>query len=341
MTGPQWEDPTPQPTTPLEPIPPAQPDDVMGSAATTAGGTPPPNGSGRPPWLGWAIGAAVVVAAIGGFFGARALTNKNNSSNAININSNGTVPSNGQSGESPNGFGGFGGGNANFPGAAGTIQSINGSTLTISNTRTNSTDKVTTSSSTQIMVSKSATVSDIAKGDRLVVTGTKSGTTITATNINDSGDVTGAFGGFRRNGGSNGNGAPEVTPPSGTNGGGFFNGGGGNGANGGTGGNGGNGGRFANGNFATGTVQSVNGNTITLLSRDGTTTTVTVTSSTKISKTEKGSLSDLKTGDNVVAVGSKSSDGSIAATTISEGRGFGGFGRFGGGGNGAPGGPVA
>jgi hypothetical protein len=336
MTGPQWEDPESQPTTPLEPLPAAPADDVMGGSPPAPADTPPPKGSGRPPWLGWAVGAAVVVAAVGGFFGAKALTGKSNS-NAVNINTNGTLPqNNGQSGEGGNG-GGFGGGNFR-PGAAGTIQSIDGSTLTLNDTRTNTTQKVTTSSSTRVAVSKTATVSDIKKGDRLIVTGTTSGSTITATNVNDSGTA-GAFGGFRRNGtngGENGgaNGGQNGAPGTG----GGFGGGGGNG--------GGFGGGAGNGNFATGTVQSVSGNNITLQSRGGTTMTVVVNSSTKITKTESGSLSDLKTGDTVVVIGSQSSDGSIAATAISEGRGFGGgFGRFGQGGgangNAAGGGPLA
>lgn len=85
----------------------------------------------------------------------------------------------------------------------------------------------------------------------------------------------------------------------------------------------------AGGQLQFGTITSINGNTITLKSRTGATLKVNVGSGTTIQVTKSGSIGDLGTGDTIVVVGSKSSDGSIAAQRISEGGGFGG--RFGGG----------
>jgi hypothetical protein len=78
----------------------------------------------------------------------------------------------------------------------------------------------------------------------------------------------------------------------------------------------------------------VKGSIITITGRDGTTSTVTVSSATKISKTKSGTLADLKKGDTVTIVGQADSKGVVTASRISEGAGGpGGFGGgFGGGG---------
>src|SRR6185369_6859428 len=113
----------------------------------------------------------------------------------------------------------------------------------------------------------------------------------------------------------------------------FFQGrGGGNGGNGtpGTGNGGGNrGGGFQGGQGVAGQVTAINGNTITLTMRDGTTATVQVTDQTHIRKQDDGTISDIHVKDQLVATGPRNGD-SIQADMIQ----LGGFGNFGRGGNG-------
>jgi hypothetical protein len=85
-----------------------------------------------------------------------------------------------------------------------------------------------------------------------------------------------------------------------------------------------------------GTLQSVDGQTLTVATRNGNTTTVITSSSTKFAKAVTGALSDIKVGDRVSARGT--ADGtSVAAQRITDSgttnMGFGG-GGFGGGGQG-------
>jgi len=112
------------------------------------------------------------------------------------------------------------------------------------------------------------------------------------------GGFPGGFGNGNGNGGANGNGNGNGTAPS-------FPG---------------------NGQFQLGTITSIDGNTITLKTRTGTTIKVNVGSRTDIQITKSGSIGDLSNGDSIVVVGSRSSDGTIAATRISEGGGFAGGG---------------
>jgi hypothetical protein len=209
-----------------------------------------------------------------------------------------------------------------FPGAAGKITAINGTTLTLQDQQ-NQSVQVTTTGSTRITVSKTVAVSDIAKGDRITVTGTQSGTTVAATRITiadlqgGNSQRTGGPGRFNGEGGPppggfNGQGGPPVTDANGNP----------------TGNASGSTNRRPSG-FAGGTVTSVNGGTITISSFDGSTMTVTTTSSTTVTKSVQGSFSDLKVGQTVRAMGSTGSDGTVAATSINEG--MGGFGAFGGG----------
>jgi len=53
---------------------------------------------------------------------------------------------------------------------------------------------------------------------------------------------------------------------------------------------------------------------------------VTTTAATKVTKSVAGSFGDLKVGQTVRAIGTTGSDGTVAATSISEGAG--GFGAF-------------
>ena len=84
-----------------------------------------------------------------------------------------------------------------------------------------------------------------------------------------------------------------------------------------------------------GTVQSVNGNTITITDAQGQTKTITLQSTTTITKSTTGSPSDITTGETIIVRGTANSDGSTNATSVNIGNG--GFGGFGGGpGGGGP-----
>jgi hypothetical protein len=112
----------------------------------------------------------------------------------------------------------------------------------------------------------------------------------------------GGTGGFRPNGGQAGG-------QTGTQG--------GSGTQGGAGGTGGVAGGF--GNFTAGTIQSMDGSTITIKEQDGTVVKVTTSGTTTVTTTTKSSVSKLKSGQTVVVRGAKDSSGSVAATSISEG----------------------
>ena len=82
----------------------------------------------------------------------------------------------------------------------------------------------------------------------------------------------------------------------------------------------------------TGTVQKVEGNTLTVTSAQGETVTVQLTDSTPIEKTVAGSASDLTAGANVLVIGTRSGN-NVAATAIQLTDGAAGLGGlFGGGG---------
>ncbi|HEY3832046.1 MAG TPA: DUF5666 domain-containing protein [Acidimicrobiia bacterium] len=273
-------------------------------------------------WL--AIGAIVVVA-LAGFFGARALSGSKKAS------ASNTLPPTSAATGSNNGTGnGRGFGNFANRGTAGKITAIASPNFTVQSVTISglgsggqgSTPSTTpgpavtvkTSSSTRYTVTKTVALSAIAKGDRVIATGAQGTNGITATSITDMGTASAnganGFGGGRRGTAGNGNGS---TPP----GGGF--------------GGGAPGGATANGqSFAFGTVQSVSANTIVVTTANGTST-VTVGSGAKIAKTESGSFSDLKVGDSVTVTGTKSG-ATVTATDVRVGNGAGGFGGgFGGG----------
>lgn len=76
----------------------------------------------------------------------------------------------------------------------------------------------------------------------------------------------------------------------------------------------------ANGaNFAPvrGQVLSMDNNSITVKQMDGSTKIVVVSSTTSFVQSQKASESDLKTGDNVMIIGTTNSDGSVTASNVS------------------------
>jgi Cu/Ag efflux protein CusF len=104
----------------------------------------------------------------------------------------------------------------------------------------------------------------------------------------------------------------------------------------------------ASGRPATGTVQKVDGKTISVTAQDGTVTNATVSDTTTYVKDGAITLADIKIGDTVTAVGQAGSDGAITATQVTVGAvgqasalGAGGFTRQGGAGSGGASGQGA
>jgi hypothetical protein len=94
----------------------------------------------------------------------------------------------------------------------------------------------------------------------------------------------------------------------------------------------------AGGGGAAGQVKLVDGTTIYLTDFSGNTITVTTSGASKFTKQKDASLHDVQPGDTVVVRGAAQSDGSVAATQVTDagpggaaGGGFGGGRRFGGG----------
>jgi hypothetical protein len=175
----------------------------------------------------------------------------------------------------------------NGRGNAGTIASIDGSTITL--TTQAGTTKVIASANTTVSVSVSGALGDIKTGDHVVVMGAASGATVAAERIADTGtSATAGFGGPGP-GGRPGPGGPPA------------------------------GGPRAGGGFVSGTVASIDATSLTITATDGTTTTVTTTSSTQVTTETAGTLSDLATGDQVTVTGPTGSDGTVTAMSIRKG----------------------
>jgi len=75
------------------------------------------------------------------------------------------------------------------------------------------------------------------------------------------------------------------------------------------------------GGFASGEITSIDNNTITIKTQDGSSKLVVYSDSTKVNKTSEGSKSDLKVGEKITAIGSESS-GMITAQNIAIGNGM-------------------
>jgi hypothetical protein len=72
------------------------------------------------------------------------------------------------------------------------------------------------------------------------------------------------------------------------------------------------------GNASIGTVSSVNGKTIYLTDTAGNTVKVTLSSATKITKSQTVSRASIRPGDTVVIQGAKGSNGTLTATSVSD-----------------------
>jgi hypothetical protein len=271
---------------------PPWPPDASGPAIPQAAPDEPPPQK-RPAWVPWLGGLAVAIVAFGAFFVAKSIAGGSSTPSAVASTGNANTNANRGNGNSGQAFQG------RFPGANGEITAINGATLTLKDRQGRSV-QVKTTSSTTVTIEKTVGVDAIKTGDRITVAGDASGSAIAATRItvtdlqiNGRGGGQGGpppEGGQRRNfGGQNGSGQA----PSG---------------------------------FVAGTVTKVDGGTITIKSFDGSTKTVTTSSTTTVMKGEQGSLTDLKVAQFVRATGDKDSAGNVTATAINEGAG--GFGTF-------------
>lgn len=78
------------------------------------------------------------------------------------------------------------------------------------------------------------------------------------------------------------------------------------------------GGARGGGNASIGTVSSVNGKTIYLTDTAGNTVKVTLSSATKVTKSESVSRASIRPGDTVVIQGAKGSDGTLTATSVTD-----------------------
>ncbi len=79
-------------------------------------------------------------------------------------------------------------------------------------------------------------------------------------------------------------------------------------------------GGFGRGGFTAGTIVSINGNVIVVKNQQGTDVNVTATSTTTVTNTIPGALTDLKPGDTVTATGQPDSSGNVTALTIAKGQ---------------------
>jgi hypothetical protein len=179
---------------------------------------------------------------------------------------------------------------------AGTLKSINGSTLQITTLQGTSVT-VTYTSTTRFTRQASIAASALQEGEAVTVTvsqnadNTYSAKRITVLSTG-TGNQTLPFSGQRSN-----SACARRTPT-----GGFGNAGSTNGT--------------AGGRSLIGTVGQLNGGTLTITDRTGTNYTVTVTSQTQISQTTTVTASTLKTGMALAVTGTKGSQGAITARTV-------------------------
>jgi hypothetical protein len=226
------------------------------------------------------------------------------------------------------GFGGQGGFNRRPPVAYGTVTAVDtgAGTITISGRGGGADQTIQTQGTTQIVSQVAASVSDLKKGDMIQVQGVPTGITASSLSIGQS-----PLAGLGGPGGG-GFGGPGGPPPPG----------------------GGTGAAAAPATAsATGTVTGTSPLTISLSSTAS--LTLKMDPNAKVTKYMPVTVSTIKVGDRVLAIGTANDDGSFAATTVAlnldmstlggfggRGGGFGGrgggFGGRGGGGRGGGGG---
>lgn len=187
---------------------------------------------------------------------------------------------------------------------AGTLQNINGNTLTITNLQGKSVT-ATYSSTTRFTRQTAVTVSTLQEGGFVAVQVSKqpdntyTATRITVTNrTNFQGN--GQQNGQQRRNTNNNNGCSRPNRP----------------ANGGGNGNGGNGANANGARGVTGTIGQINGSAVTVTEASGSDFTVTVTKDTQIVQTVQATSADLKTGTPLTLTGQADSQGTIAAQNI-------------------------
>jgi hypothetical protein len=189
-------------------------------------------------------------------------------------------------------------------GTMGTLDSINGNTLMLTDAQGNQVT-INIDDTTTIQKTVTGTIADLQQGDFLTVTG----------EADASGNIAATTISLRSGGQGLPTGTPQTTPtPTGTPGAistpsrtpgmdssGNFTG-------------------FSNGDAGRGTMgtlTNVNGNTLILTTMQNTQVTVTISDTTTIQKTIDGTAADLTTGESLVVMGSQNTDGSITARSIS------------------------
>lgn len=78
-------------------------------------------------------------------------------------------------------------------------------------------------------------------------------------------------------------------------------------------------GGFQGGRPVSGEIVSIEENTITVKTQDGSSKIVIYSDSTKVNKTSEGSKEDLKTGEQIMVIGTEGTDGIVTAQSISIG----------------------
>ena len=71
-------------------------------------------------------------------------------------------------------------------------------------------------------------------------------------------------------------------------------------------------------NGTTGQIKLVDGSNIYITTSDGSTVKISTTPTSKVTKASPGALGDLKAGDTITVQGAAGSDGTIAASSISQ-----------------------
>jgi hypothetical protein len=187
---------------------------------------------------------------------------------------------------------------ARGPAVAGTIQSVNGTSITVQSPRGGDPITVELTSGTTIQKQVTASLSDAKVGDQIFAVGQLNGSMLQARRIQlGAGQNAGRFGGGGFGNAGNGGNGGNV----------------GNAGNAGGGGNAGNGG--VRGSVVAGTVDSVSSDLITVKKTDGLTVQVQLAQNGRIMQTMTGSTSDLAQGKFLIAFGQQQGN-TVTATSV-------------------------